>query len=201
MKKVYISVASVGIGLVVALFLFRIHFMDPASSPPTEYATSVTREPHATAREQRNKRVEEMMTRLAAIAATPQRPVAEKKTGWEDVPYDLDTMLDKERIDEEAGAKYLKYAENFLEKQQIDGTSILDVTCGQSLCRISFQHNNAEKFQHYRRQLYFAPWEGSSNYFSGAPSGDGSWKSFIWLGREGFILPLEELHQANASRL
>ncbi|MDD5308421.1 MAG: hypothetical protein PHU25_13955 [Deltaproteobacteria bacterium] len=115
------------------------------------------------------------------------------------MPRDLDGMLAKERVDDEAGIRYAAEAESFLDKMKIDGTSVLGATCGKSLCRVSFEHRNSEAFKQYQMRFAFSPWGGSSNYFSADPNENGPWKSFVWVGRNGFVLPLEELRQRNAS--
>jgi hypothetical protein len=71
--------------------------------------------------------------------------------------------------------------------------------CGKSLCRVAFEHTSPATFKEYQRHLLFSPWKNTSNYFSGEPHGGGEIASFLWLGRDGFTIPLDELRVLNAT--
>lgn len=140
-----------------------------------------------------------MKATLAAVAASPKRELVKDKTGWVEVPDALDTLFAKEFIEPEASARYASEAAKFIEESGASGTSVIDATCRKSMCKVRYRHSSVETFQDYQYRLVFMPWEGASNYFTGKLASDGTVTSSIWLGRDGFELPLEDLRLRNAT--
>jgi len=155
--------------------------------------------PKGTVQSNQDKRISETKAKLVAIAAAQKKVLDEETTGWAEVPGQLDTLLSQEPVDKPAGAQYSKDAARFIVENKLIDTAFVESTCGKTLCKITYQHATTEAFVEYQRYLTFMPWEGASNYFTGEHEQDGSYKSYLWLGRDGFKLPLEEMRRRNAT--
>lgn len=70
---------------------------------------------------------------------------------WEMAPALLEEMWKNEEIDRDWTVRVNEEAENLLKNDQYEGTSLLEIDCRQSLCRIEFAHVDIEASNRFKR--------------------------------------------------
>jgi hypothetical protein len=80
-----------------------------------------------------------------------------------------------------------------LEENDMDGTIIEEVDCGNKVCKVTFLHDKREeKRKFYERISNQGPWSGN-HVGESEEMEDETWQSYIYFVRKGERLPMEDM--------
>lgn len=149
-------------------------------------------------KDNRKERVKEFKKALQGIEAAQRIekdiPNASHENPWLRVPEGLDKLLEGKKRDSQAEEDVSIVMSGFLNKYKLNGTKLISSACVDNLCKLTMHHQDRDDFYHYVKNQTFLSLNSDSNFFARDLESEELIKSYLWVGRDGFELPLHELH-------
>lgn len=182
--------------LALSLFIAWIILQNSRSAPPDQplpvaNATS-TRGEERELLPQKTAKLRELLA-LHNSNKNAEKPVSNDP--WSKVPAELNKLMDQQELDLSAPDEYLQTMESFLQDYDLADTYVQSVKCVADICRLTQVHENPDAFQKYLKHQTFLSLSAQSNYFSSEEKEDDKVQSHLWLGRNGYVLPFQEIYK------